>query len=63
MNLLGIKVSSYSPGRGIAWIRGCDYPRDRHLTYEVGSWGSIGLEIEVGGEDREIKARIGLRKF
>jgi hypothetical protein len=59
----GLNVWTYSENRAIWWlgIRGTHYSERKHyLKYERGRAGDLGLQITVGGEERDISLRIGL---
>jgi len=60
---LGLNVWTYSERRAIAWFgsKGSHYSdKKRYWMFEVGEWGGLGLEVTVGGENREVCLRIGL---
>jgi len=63
---LGLNVWTYSDNRSIIWLGGKNshYGQKNHyIKTEIGTWGKLGLEIEIGGEDREIQFCIGLGLF
>ncbi len=58
----GLNAWTYSQNRAILWVglRGSHYSDRRHLKYERGEWGYLGLEVTFGGDERDIELRIGL---
>ena len=58
----GLNIWAYSLNRSIVWLglKDSHYMDRRHLTCEFGSGIALGLEVIVGGENRDVSLRIGL---
>ena len=59
----GLNLWTYSGKRSIAWLGGKSShysEKKRYLKFEAGDWGYLGVEITVGGEEKEIMMRLGI---